>query len=96
MKGADTLTACRANFVDSYFLTKNDQLSKCNPQEVPRILAKDGIVFYGENPRGSELYFGAVDVGRFSGLFEGLPTSPLDRMNHKKSELAVDIEIEKL
>ena len=90
------LTACRANFVDSYFLTKNDQLSKCNPQEVPRILAKDGIVFYGENPRGSELYFGAVDVGRFSGLFEGLPTSPLDRLNHKKSELAVNIEIEKL
>ena len=96
LKGADTLTACRVNFVDSYFLTKNDQLSKCNPQEVPRILARDGIVFYGENPRGSELYFGAVDVGRFSGLFEGLPTSPFDRMNHKKSELAVDIEIEKL
>ena len=96
LKGAGTLTACRANFVDSYFLTKNDQLSKCNPQEIPGILARDGIVFYGEHPRGSDLYFGAVDVGRFSGLFEGLPTSPLDRLNQKKSELAVDIEIEKL
>ena len=96
LKGADTLTACRANFVDSYFLTKNDQLSKCNPQEIPGILARDGIVFYGEHPRGSELYFGAVDVGQFSGLFEGLPASPLDRLNQKKSELVVDIEIEKL
>ena len=96
LKGAGTLTACRANFVDSYFLTKNGQLSKCNPQEIRGILARDGIVFYGEHPRGSELYFGAVDVGQFSGLFEGLPASPLDRSNQKKSELVVDIEIEKL
>lgn len=95
VKGVGSVAVNRADPSTVWFLTKDDRLASCTPQEAQIVMARGGSLYFGESRR-SKLIFRGLNSNPHAQNLRNLPYNDFDPKQHAAQSIVCEIEIERL